>query len=205
MKTFSVMKKPAHLAALLAALAMPAAAMVSLSAHAAAETYVLDTKGTHAFVQFKIKHLGYSWLLGNFNKFSGEFTIDPNAIENATVKAEIDMASVDTNHADRDKHLRSDDFFDVKKHPKATFVSTSVKKTGEKTADVTGNLTLKGVTKPITLKATYIGGGDDPWGGYRQGFELTGEITLKDFNMTYDLGPASQTALIYISAEGIKK
>ncbi|HET8706309.1 MAG TPA: YceI family protein [Pseudomonadales bacterium] len=199
------LKKSLHVAALVSALALPAAALVSVEAQAAPETYVLDTKANHAFIQFKIKHLGYSWLLGEFKTFTGEFTLDPDAIEKSSVKAEIDVASVDTNHAERDKHLRSADFFDVEKFPKATFVSTSVKKTGDKTADVTGNFTLKGVTKPITLKATYIGGGDDPWGGHRQGFELTGEIVLKDFNINYNLGPASQSALIYISAEGVKK
>jgi polyisoprenoid-binding protein YceI len=172
---------------------------------AAPETYVLDTKGTHAFVQFKIKHLGYSWLLGQFNQFDGEFTLDKDAIETSRVKATIDVGSIDSNHAERDKHLRSADFLDTAKHPTATFVSTSVKRTSDTTADVTGNFTLKGITKPLTLKASYIGGGQDPWGGTRQGFELHGEFALKDYGITYNLGPASEIVQIYISAEGIKK
>jgi polyisoprenoid-binding protein YceI len=185
-------------------LAMPLMFTAPL-AQAEAEQYVLDTKGTHAFIQFKIKHLGYSWLLGRFNTFSGGFSLDKDAIEKSSVNVEIEVSSVDSNHAELDKHLRGNDFFDVTKHPKASFVSTKVEKTGDNTANVTGNLTLKGVTKPVTLATTYIGGGNDPWGGHRQGFEATTEIRLKDFGIDYDLGPASQTAQIYISAEGVRK
>lgn len=169
------------------------------------EQYVLDTKGSHAFIQFKIKHLGYSWLLGRFNAFSGGFNLDKDAFEKSSVNVDIDVASLDSNHAERDKHLRGSDFFDVSKHPNARFVSTKVEKTSDNTANITGNLTLKGVTKPVILATTYIGGGNDPWGGYRQGFEATTEIRLKDFGIDYDLGPASQTAQIYISAEGVRK
>lgn len=174
-------------------------------AQAEAEQYVLDTKDSHAFIQFKIKHLGYSWLLGRFNSFGGGFSLDKEAIEKSSVKVDIDVTSLDSNHAERDKHLRGDEFFDVSKHPKASFVSTKIEKTGDNTANITGNLTLKGVTKPVTLATTYIGGGDDPWGGYRQGFEATTDIRLKDFGIDYDLGPASQIAQIYISAEGVRK
>lgn len=204
MKSITALKNAVGFVTLMAA-ALPAALLVSTTVQAEPETYVLDTKANHAFIQFKIKHLGYSWLLGSFKTFTGEFTVDPNAIEKSSVKAEVDVTSLDSNNAERDKHLRSKDFFETDKYPKATFVSKEVKKTGDKTADITGDFTLKGVTKPITLKATYIGGGDDPWGGHRQGFELTGEIVLKDFNINYNLGPASQSALIYISAEGVKK
>lgn len=172
---------------------------------AAPEQYVLDTQGHHAFIQFKIKHLGYSWLMGRFDNFTGGFTLDADAVDKSSVKVDIDVASLNTNHAERDKHLRSPDFFNVAKFPQATFVSTKIEKTGEHTANITGNLTLKGVTKPVTLTTTYIGGGDDPWGGHRQGFEATTEIRLKDFGIDYDLGPAAQTAQIYISAEGVRK
>lgn len=179
--------------------------LLSTAAVADVENYELDTKNTHAFIQFKIKHLGYSWLIGRFNAFSGGFTLDEKALENSAVKVDIDVASVDSNHAERDKHLRGGDFFNVDKFPKASFVSTKVEKTGERTANILGNFTLKGITKPVVLAATYIGGGDDPWGGHRQGFEATTEIRLKDFGIDYDLGPAAQSALIYISAEGVRK
>lgn len=184
---------------------LPAAMLVSAPAQAAPEKYVLDTENVHAFIQFKIKHLGFSWLLGRFDTFKGEFTLDPDKIESSSVSVDIDVASLNSNHAERDKHLRGDDFFAVEKFPKATFTSTRVEKTGEKTANIHGNLTLKGITKPVTLAATYIGGGDDPWGGHRQGFEATTEIVLKDFGIDYNLGPSAQSAQIYISAEGIRK
>lgn len=171
----------------------------------AAETYKMDTKGSHAFIQFKIQHLGFSWLLGRFNTFDGEFVLDDTNVENSNVSVTIDVASVDSNHAERDKHLRGPDFFDVSKFPKASFVSTKIEKTGEKTAKITGDFTLKGVTKPLTLDAKYVGGGKDPWGGYRQGFEATTQFKLKDFGIDYNLGPASEVVDIYISVEGIKQ
>ncbi|MEN8669950.1 MULTISPECIES: YceI family protein [unclassified Ketobacter] len=171
----------------------------------AAETYKMDTEGSHAFIQFKIQHLGFSWLLGRFNTFDGEFVLDQKNIENSKVKVTIDVASVDSNHGERDKHLRGKDFFEVAKYPEATFVSTRVEKTGERTAKITGDFTLKGVTKPVTLDAEYIGGGKDPWGGYRQGFEATTQLKLKDFGIDYNLGPASEVVDIYISVEGIRQ
>ncbi|TNC89490.1 MAG: hypothetical protein CSH49_06915 [Alcanivorax sp.] len=171
----------------------------------AAETYKMDTEGSHAFIQFKIQHLGFSWLLGRFNTFDGEFVLDQKNIENSKVKVTIDVASVDSNHGERDKHLRGKDFFEVAKYPEATFVSTRIEKTGEKTAKITGDFTLKGVTKPVTLDAEYIGGGKDPWGGYRQGFEATTQLKLKDFGIDYNLGPASEVVDIYISVEGIRQ
>ncbi|WP_461429653.1 YceI family protein [Ketobacter sp.] len=171
----------------------------------AADTYKMDIKGTHAFIQFKIKHLGFSWLLGRFNKFDGTFTLDEKNIENSKVNVAIDVASLDSNHAERDKHLRGKDFFNVSKFPNASFKSTKVEKTGDKTAKITGDFTLKGVTKPVTLDTTYIGGGDDPWGGHRQGFEATTRIKLKDFGIDYNLGPAAEYAEIYISIEGVRQ
>ncbi len=171
----------------------------------AADSYQMDTKGAHAFIQFKIKHLGFSWLLGRFDKFEGMFTLDEKNIENSSVNVTIDVASLDSNHAERDKHLRGKDFFNVAKFPNASFKSTKVEKTGDKTAKITGDFTLKGVTKPITLDASYIGGGDDPWGGHRQGFEASTRIKLKDFDIDYNLGPASEYAEIYISIEGVKQ
>lgn len=116
----------------------------------------------------------------------------------------INTNSVDTNHAERDKHLRSAEFLNVTKFPQATFTSTSVKKEGDE-LDITGNLTLNGVTKPVTLEAKLMGQGDDPWGGKRAGFEAEGKIKLKDFNITTDLGPASQEVELIISVEGVQQ
>jgi polyisoprenoid-binding protein YceI len=90
-----------------------------------ADDYVIDTEGSHAFINFKISHLGYSWLHGRFNTFEGTFTYDEAKPEAASIQVKIDTASIDSNHAERDKHLRNDDFLDVKKYPEASFVSTS--------------------------------------------------------------------------------
>ncbi|MNN70154.1 hypothetical protein D3C81_1859890 [compost metagenome] len=111
---------------------------------------------------------------------------------------------MNTNHAERDKHLRSPDFLNVAKHPTATFESTSVK-TASNDAEITGNLTLNGVTKPVTIKAQLIGQGDDPWGGYRAGFHGTTTLKLKDFNIQKDLGPASQEVELVLSVEGVRQ
>ncbi|MCD1637274.1 YceI family protein [Pseudomonas stutzeri] len=170
-----------------------------------AADYAIDKEGQHAFVNFKISHLGYSWLWGTFNDFDGEFSFDAAKPEESKVNVTLKTASVDTNHAERDKHLRSDDFLNVAKHPTATFESTSVKSTGEGTADITGNLTLNGVTKPVVIAARFIGEGKDPWGGYRAGFEGSTTLTLKDFDIKMDLGPASQTVDLIISVEGVRK
>ncbi len=185
-----------------------AAAALLISSMAFAEpagTYQFDKKGAHQFVMFKISHLGYSWLYGRFNDFNGTFTVDANNPENSKVEATIQTASVDSNHAERDKHLRSDDFLDVDKYPTATFKSTSIEQTGDDTAKITGDFTLHGVTKPVTLDAKMIGYGDDPWGGYRMGLEASTSLKLSDFGITKDLGPASETVEIIISVEGIKK
>ena len=171
----------------------------------AAENYVIDTKGMHAFVEFKIKHLGYSWLKGRFNDFSGNFTYDDKNPANSKVAVTIKTASVDSNHGERDKHLRSDDFLDVKKFPEAKFVSTKVVSTGKGTAKIHGNLTLHGVTKELVIDAVEIGAGKDPWGGYRRGFEGTTTFALADFGITKNLGPASTHVEMILNIEGIRK
>ncbi|CAA6828533.1 MAG: Polyisoprenoid-binding protein YceI [uncultured Thiotrichaceae bacterium] len=170
-----------------------------------AADYILDTKGMHAFVQFRVQHLGYSWLYGRFNEFDGKFSYNEKAPEKATVSVTINTASVDSNHAERDKHLRSDDFLNVEKHPKATFESTSYKPNGDGTATLEGNLTLNGVTKPLSLAVSEIGAGDDPWGGYRRGFEATTSFKMADFDITKNLGPASTDVEMTLSIEGIRQ
>ncbi|VXC08481.1 polyprenyl-pyrophosphate binding protein [Pseudomonas sp. 8Z] len=176
-----------------------------IGAQAMAADYVIDKKGQHAFVNFKISHLGYSWLYGTFKDFDGKFSFDAAKPEASKVSVTLKTASVDTNHAERDKHIRSADFLNVSAHDTATFESTSVKSTGEGTADVTGNLTLNGVTKPVVFAAKFIGEGKDPWGGYRAGFEGTTTIKMKDFDISMDLGPASETVELIISIEGIRQ
>lgn len=186
----------------LAALVLGSALM---GGQAMAADYAIDKQGQHAFVNFKISHLGYSWLYGTFKDFDGTFSYDAANPEASKVNVTLKTVSVDTNHAERDKHLRSADFLNVSKHDTATFESTSVKSTGEGSADVTGNLTLNGVTKPVVIAAKFIGEGQDPWGGYRAGFEGTTTLKLKDFDISMDLGPASESVELIISIEGIRK
>jgi len=173
----------------------------------ASEKYQIDTRGMHAFVTFKVKHLGFSWLQGHFRKFSGSFEYDEQNPTNNKVSVEIDTASVDTNHAERDKHIKSDGFFNVKKFPKATFVSKTWQDLGEGKAKLTGTLTFRGISKDVTLDVTHIGAGKDPWGGYRRGFEAVGRIKMSDFNMkdAKMLGPVSDNVELWISVEGVRQ
>ncbi|WP_299595359.1 YceI family protein [uncultured Microbulbifer sp.] len=176
-----------------------------IGASAQAAEYQFDTKGAHAFVQFRIKHLGYSWLYGRFDKFDGSFVYDEAKPEDASVQVTVDTTSLNSNHAERDKHLRGKDFLNVDKFPTATFKSTAFEPKGDGKALLKGDLTLHGVTKPITIDVEEIGGGKDPWGGYRQGFTGTTEFKLKDFGIDYDLGPASQTVEMILDVEGIRQ
>ncbi|MDC9582218.1 YceI family protein [Xenorhabdus sp. PR6a] len=171
---------------------------------ALAADYKFDKIGQHAFIEFRIQHLGFSWLYGGFRDFDGSFTFDPQNPVNDKVNVVIKTDSVDTKHAERDKHLRGPDFLNSKKYPDAKFTSTHVKKEGEYYF-VTGDLTLNGVTKPVILDAKLLNAGNDPWGGYRAGFEATGKLKLKDFNIKQDLGPKSQEVELIISVEGVRE
>jgi len=173
----------------------------------AAENYAFDIKGQHAFIQFKVKHLGYSWLIGNFNTFNGSYTYDEAHPANSSVTAEIDVASIDSNHAERDKHLRSGDFFDVANHPKANFTSTSFEDKGNGTGVLKGNFTLRGVTKAISFDVKQVGAGKDPWGGFRRGFEGTTTLHLSDYNMKKAamLGPVANNVELFFSIEGVRQ
>ena len=167
--------------------------------------YLIDTKGAHAFIQFHIKHLGYSWLVGRFNTFSGSFEYDQRNPDAASITVDIDTASIDSNHAERDKHLRDDEFLNVEKHPKARFVSNSYRDLGNDKGELKGELTLNGVTRPITIDVTHIGAGMDPWGGYRRGFEGRTSFALADFGIKRNLGPASKEVHLWLGIEGIRQ
>ncbi len=170
-----------------------------------ASDYVIDTEGGHAFIQFRISHLGYSWLVGRFNRFSGEFSYDERAPEAASIEVDIATASIDTNHAERDKHLRDEDYLDVERFPQARFVSTGYQPAGEGKGRLTGQLTLRGVTRRIEIQVEHVGAGMDPWGGYRMGFEGTTRITLADFGITKFLGAAAKQMSFDLGIEGIRK
>lgn len=188
----------------LVVLALSTAGLLSLPA--LADDYTIDTKGAHASINFAIKHLGYSVLTGRFDTFSGDFSYDPAKLEASTINVTIDTNSVNSNHAERDKHLRSKDFLNVEKFPESKFVSKKIVVGADKTSfDIVGDFTLNGVTKSITIAAKKVGEGKDPWGGYRAGFEGTTELTLKDFNIVFPLGPASETVKLSLNVEGVKK
>ncbi|NEX20157.1 YceI family protein [Thiorhodococcus mannitoliphagus] len=172
---------------------------------AAPERYVIDTEGGHAFIQFRIKHLGYSWLYGRFDDFEGSFVYDPDDTKESSIALQIQTASLDSNHAERDKHLRGDDFLEVDRYPTASFKSTSYRETGFNKAVLEGELTLKGITKPVTIEVRKIGNGPDPWGGYRRGFQGSTEFALKDFGIDYNLGPASRKVEMILSIEGVRQ
>lgn len=184
-------------------------AISSLSAlglPALADNYTIDTKGMHASINFSVKHMGFSILTGRFDTFSGDFSYDPAKPEASTVNVTIDTGSVDTNHAERDKHLRSPDFLNAEKNPKATFVSKKVVVGSDKTSfNLIGDFTLNGVTKSITIAAKKVGEGKDPWGGYRAGFEGTTEIFLKDFAINTKFVPDTDSIKLSLNVEGLKK
>ena len=173
-------------------------------AFAAEEKYVIDTEGAHAFVQFRIQHLGYSWLYGRFNDFSGNFTYDEDNPSASRVEVAIKTASLDSNHAERDKHLRGEDFLDVSNYPQAKFVSTGFTEQGDGKALLKGDLTLHGVTRRISIDLEHIGHGPDPWGTYRRGFAGATELKLSDFGIDYNLGPASREVEMILSLEGVR-
>lgn len=191
----------------LAALALGTALLTAGQAMAA--DYTIDKEGQHAFIDFTISHLGYSFIHGTFKDWTGTFSFDAAKPEDSKISITLKTASVFTNQAERDKHISSKDFLDVATYPEAKFVSTKVVTTGKNadgkvTADVTGDLTLHGVTKPVVVKATFNGEGKDPWGGYRAGFNGTTSIKRSDFGKMMDLGPQSDSLDLNISFEGVK-
>ena len=181
--------------------------LMGMAGSAVAEEYHFDIKGQHAFIQFKVEHLGYSWLLGEFRKFNGSFTFDANHPQRNSVQVTIDADSIDTNHAERNKHLRSPDFFDVARYPNITYTSTGYENKGNGRGIVHGKLTLRGVTKAVDVAVQQIGAGNDPWGGFRRGFEGHATLHLSDYHMPFapKLGPASDEVRLYLSIEGVRQ
>ena len=172
---------------------------------ASAADYVIDHEGAHASITFKVNHLGYSYVVGRFNDFSGDFSYDAAKPTAMKVNVTVNTLSVDSNHAERDKHIRGEDFLNTGKFAKATFASTSVEDKGNGDLVINGNLTLNGVTKPLAIKAHAVGEGQDPWGGYRTGFTGTTTFAMKDFGIKMDLGPASSHVELDLVVEGVRK
>jgi len=171
---------------------------------AAADTFKIE--GSHTQSGFAVKHLLISTVRGEFGKTEGTVVIDPADLTKSTVEATIDVTSVDTRDAKRDEHLKGADFFDAAKFPRITFKSTKVEKAGEGALKVTGDLTIKGVTKSVVLDvAGPTAEIKDPWGNTRRGLSATTKINRKDFGVSYGPDAAvSDVVAITIDAELLK-
>ncbi|MES1182206.1 MAG: YceI family protein [Myxococcales bacterium] len=146
-------------------------------------TWKIDS--AHSDVGFAVRHMMISTVRGKFTKVEADVSLDPAKLEQATVTARIDAASIDTREEKRDGHLRSPDFFDVANYPTLTFTSTKVTRSGDD-IEVTGNLKIKDQEHPITLKGEVTGPSKDPWGNMRVGFSLTGELDREKFGLTWN-------------------
>jgi polyisoprenoid-binding protein YceI len=148
-------------------------------------TWQLDT--AHSSATFAVRHMMITTVRGSFNIKEGKIVFDPAKPTAASVEATLDVASVNTGVADRDNHLRSADFFDAANYPVITFKSTSVKPTGENTAEITGNLTIRGVARPVVLKTEFLGQGKGVDGKTRAGFVATTKINREDWGLTWNV------------------
>ena len=155
-------------------------------ATAAPETIVWTIDPSHSVIQFKVRHLMVSNVTGKFNSFDGKVETFGDNFENASVSFSANIDSITTGNDQRDGHLKSADFFDAENHPQLTFVSTSVTKTGDDTYDISGDLTIRGTTKPIILKAEHGGQMGDFYGNTKAGFEITGTIKRKEYGLSWD-------------------
>lgn len=188
------------------AIALVSAITLLPLAAAQAADYKIDSENQHAFIQFKISHLGYSYILGTFDDFTGSFSYDPENPEDSSANVTVDVTSLDTAHAERDKHILSADFLNASEYPQATFKSTGFETTGEGEGELSGELTLHGQTQPITFDVEHIGGGEDPWGGYRQGFEGSTTLELADYGIDMSKFPEAMRQLeLYMTFEGIRQ
>lgn len=166
----------------------------------AADEYVFDKGHTH--ILFAISHLGFSMTHGEFMEYEGTVMIDEGAIANSSVDVTIQMASVDTGHTKRDESLQKPDWLDTAQFPTMTFKSTAVEQTGDTTATMTGDLTLKGVTQPVTLDVALRGRGTNPFSNQEVlGFTASGTIKRSDFNFTHALPGIGDEIEITIETE----
>ena len=165
------------------AVAVASLALAASVASAAPQAFLVD-KG-HSEASFKVRHL-LSKVPGRFDDFEGRIQLDLAKPESSSVEFRIRAASVDTDLPDRDKHLRSADFFDVENHPEIVFKSESIRRVDKDRYDVTGTLNIRGVGKRITLPVTYLGQVSDPWGNRRAGYSTAVTLNRKDFGMVWN-------------------
>ena len=158
--------------------------LLTIGAPVLAADYTIDN--THSRIGFQIKHLTISKVNGSFDDFVGTFTFTEGDPASWQVEATIQIGSIDTDHEDRDNHLLSDEFFDVEKFPTMIFKSTSISMSDKTEGKVTGELTMRDVTKTVVLDLEYNGSVVDPWGNERAGFSATGKINRKDWGLSYN-------------------
>lgn len=170
---------------------------------AAAAVYEVDT--AHTYILFRVKHLDIGYSYGRFGEPGGVIEWDEAAPEKSRVMISVKAANVDTDNDKRDQHLRSADFFNVDRHPVISFKSTSVRKTGENTFEVAGDLSLLGKTRPVTVTVRQTGAGKDPWGKTRVGFETTFTVKRSEWGMNFMLNGVSDAVEVTVSTEGIRK
>lgn len=189
---------------LLASTLASAAALTSFAAVAAPVTYVIDPG--HSVVAFTLDHLGFAKAMGRFNTVGGELVFDAAAPASSSVTVEIDANTVDTNHAKRDEHLKSPDFFNSAEFPKITFKSDKVEVTGEKTGRLAGQLTMLGVTKPVVLDVTFNKVDVSPASKLETaGFSARGTVKRSDFGMSYGVPNIGDDVALIIEVEATKK
>ncbi len=197
------------LATVTALLLVGTALFVSEAPRAQAAATKFEIDASHSAIFFRLDHLGVSAAYGRFNVFKGSFALDGDNVAASSVSVEVDASSVDTGHEGRDKHLMSPDFFNAGEHKTITFTSTRVSKTtSPKHFDVTGKLTLRGVTKEVTIRMEKIGEKDlGERFGYRAGFEGTLRIKRTDFGMGWgvDKGMLGDEVKLTLAFEGVKK
>jgi polyisoprenoid-binding protein YceI len=140
----------------------------------------------HSKIGFKVKHLMITNVMGNFKEFEGQVTTMGNDFSTAVISLSLNSASIDTEMADRDSHLKSADFFDIGNYPKITFDAGSLKDLGDDMYELSGNLVIKGVTNKITLSVEYGGLMTDPWGNVKAGFSITGKMNRKDWGLNWN-------------------
>ncbi|MGG1679121.1 YceI family protein [Neobacillus sp. NRS-1170] len=146
--------------------------------------WILDA--AHSSVDFSVRHMMIANVKGTFNSFNATIEADPTDLTTASIEFAIETASVDTRNQDRDGHLASADFFDAANHPNMTFKATSIEKTDDGEYNVTGDLTLRGVTKQETFAVSFEGTGKDPWGNEKAGFSATGSINRSDYGLVWN-------------------
>lgn len=140
---------------------------------------------THSEISFKVKHLVISTVTGYFREFEGGVEQEGEGFEGAKAHFTAKIDSIDTNQKDRDNHLKSDDFFNAEQYPEMKFESTAFEKVGDDKYKVTGDLTIRDVTKPVELEAEFLGEATDPYGNDKAGFEIRGKINRKEFGLKW--------------------